>query len=302
MDICLLGTGGTMPLPERALTSLLIRHNGRNILIDCGEGTQVMIRKSGFSLNRIDAVLITHFHADHISGLPGLLLSIGKSERKEPVKIIGCKGISNIVKSLCVIAHELPFELEFTELDNEQGVFIINELCINYLFLCHRVPCYGYSITLKRAGKFLPENAAALGIEQRYWGLLQKGETIESNGKFFTPDMVLGTPRKGLKVTYCTDTRPTPEMAGFAQNSDLFVCEGMYANDDMLEQAVTKRHMLFSEAAKIARDANVSELWLTHFSPSLKDPYEYKDFASSLFENTVIPYELQCKCLEFERK
>ena len=131
---------------------------------------------------------------------------------------------------------------------------------------------------------------------------LQKGETIESNGKFFTPDMVLGTPRKGLKVTYCTDTRPTPEMAGFAQNSDLFVCEGMYANDDMLEQAVTKRHMLFSEAAKIARDANVSELWLTHFSPSLKDPYEYKDFASSLFENTVIPYELQCKCLEFERK
>ena len=97
LDICLLGTGGTMPMPDRALTSLIVRYKGKNILIDCGEGTQIMVRKSGFSLKKIDTILITHFHADHIAGLPGLLLSIGKSERTEPVKIIGGKALKRLL-------------------------------------------------------------------------------------------------------------------------------------------------------------------------------------------------------------
>ena len=156
IDVCLLGTGGTMPMPERALTSLIVRYKGKNILIDCGEGTQVMIRKSGFSLKKIDIILITHFHADHTAGLPGLLLSIGKSERSEPVKIIGGKGIPNIVRSLCIIAPEIPFEIEYIEIENPWEKFVFGELRIETLLLNHSMTCYGYSINLDRQGKFQP--------------------------------------------------------------------------------------------------------------------------------------------------
>lgn len=293
LDVCLLGTGGTMPMPDRALTSLIVRYKGKNILIDCGEGTQVMIRKSGFSLKKIDAILITHFHADHTAGLPGLLLSIGKAERSEPVKIIGGKGISNIVKSLCIIAPELPFEILCEEIEKPRESFVLDELRIETLLLNHSMTCYGYSINLDRQGKFQPQKALENGIPQKYWGILQKGETVEIEGNTYTPDMVLGEPRKGLKVTYCTDTRPCENMADFAENSDLFICEGMYAEEDKLEKAIANKHMMFREAAEIANNANVCKLWLTHFSPSLSNPKDYAAFACELFENTLIPDDLQ---------
>jgi len=302
LDVCLLGTGGTMPLPQRALTSLIIKYKGKNILIDCGEGTQVMIRKSGFSLNRIDTILITHFHADHISGLPGLLLSIGKSERTEPVRIIGGKGIIDIVKSLCVIAPDLPFNIEYHEITMSYEKFMFDELRIESLRLEHNVPCYGYSVSLDRLGKFQPQKALDLGIPQKMWTLLQKGEQTEYNGKVFLPEQVLGNPRKGLKITYCTDTRPTKDLIDFARNSDLFICEGMYADDSKLQKAILNKHMMFHEAAAIAQQANVRQLWLTHFSPSIKDPNEYENLAFSLFSNTLIPNDLQMTELKFEHE
>lgn len=300
LDVCLLGTGGTMPMPERALTSLIVRYMGNNILIDCGEGTQVMIRKSGFSMKRIDAILITHFHADHTAGLPGLLLSIGKAERSGPVKIIGGKGVSYIVKSLCVIAPELPFDIECIEIEKPYESFTLNELRIETILLNHSMPCYGYSINLDRQGKFQPQKALELEIPQRYWGILQRGEKVEINGEVFTPEQVLGEPRVGLKVTYCTDTRPTENMAEFAENSDLFICEGMYAEEDKFEKALANKHMMFREAAEIAHNANVKNLWLTHFSPSLRSPKEYENFARDLFQNTLIPDDLQKAELNFE--
>ena len=299
LDICLLGTGGTMPMPDRALTSLIVRYKGKNILIDCGEGTQIMVRKSGFSLKKIDTILITHFHADHIAGLPGLLLSIGKSERTEPVKIIGGKGIKEVVKSLCIIAPELPFETECVEIENKHEVFHIGELRIESLLLKHSMTCYGYSINLDRQGKFQPQKALSLGIPQQYWGTLQKGENIELDHNIYTPHMVLGEPRKGLKVTYCTDTRPCDYLTEFVKNSDLFVCEGMYAEEDKFEKALSNKHMMFREAAQIANAADVKELWLTHFSPSLNNPEDYADFACGLFEHTLIPSDLQKTELNF---
>ena len=292
-DVCLLGTGGTMPMPDRALTSLILRYKGKNILIDCGEGTQIMVRKSGFSMKKIDTILITHFHADHTAGLPGLLLSIGKSERSEPVRIIGGKGIANVVKSLCIIAPELPFKTEFVEIENPRESFTLDELRIESLLLNHSMTCYGYSIILDRPGKFRPQKALELNIPQKYWGTLQRGETVEIDGKIYTPDMVLGEARKGLKVTYCTDTRPCGNMAEFAENSDLFICEGMYAEEDKFEKALANKHMMFREAATIAAAANVKELWLTHFSPSLSDPENYADYVCDLFNNTLIPTDLQ---------
>ena len=299
IDVCLLGTGGTMPLPERALTSLLIRFNGKNLLVDCGEGTQVMIRKSGFSLNKIDAILITHFHADHISGIVGLLLSMAKCERTEQIEIIGGKGIESVVRSLCVIAGDLPFEIKYREIESPRQSFQINDLRVETLLLNHSVPCYGYAFHLDRIGKFMPQKAAELGIDPRLWGKLQSGQSVESNGIVCTPDMVLGQPRNGLKITYCTDTRPTPELNDFAKDSDLFICEGMYAEDDKLEKAAVNKHMMFREAAEAAKNANVKKLWLTHFSPSIKDPDEYAEFARSLFENTTIPHDLELETLKY---
>ena len=171
MDICLLGTGGMMPLPYRSLTSLLVRCKGKGYLIDCGEATQISIRRRGWSFHDIDTILITHFHADHISGLPGLLLAMGNAERQEPVLIVGPKGIQHVVHSLLVIAPRLPFPLEFHELDGNED-FTVADMEISAFRLNHSMICYGYSLRLPRAGQFDPEAAKTLGLPVQYWHVL----------------------------------------------------------------------------------------------------------------------------------
>lgn len=288
LEIHLLGTGGTMPLPERPLTALLARYNGKSYLIDCGEGTQTAIRKNGLSMKPIDMIFFTHFHADHIAGLPGLLLTMGKQGRTEPVTLVGGKGLAQIARSLCVIAPELPFKTEIVEIDGAE-TFTLRELAITAFTVDHSVPCFGYSIELRRAGKFNPEKARALGLEPRFWNKLQNGENVELDGKIFTPDMVMGAPREGLKATYCTDSRPTAGIIEHAKNSDLFICEGMYADEDKLDSAIEKKHMLFREAAESAKAAQVDRLWLTHYSPSLVNPQKYLPTVREIFPNTEAP-------------
>lgn len=213
LELCLLGTGGMLPLPYRALTSLMVRYNGSSILIDCGEGTQNQIRLQGWSFKPIDVICITHFHADHISGLPGMLLTMGNAERTEPLTMIGPRGLEHVVHSLRIIAPELPFEIKFIELEQPEEVIEICGLRIRAFRVNHRVTCYGYNIELDRAGKFDAARARALGLPVQYWSLLQKGETVDYEGNVYTSDMVMGSPRKGLKVTYCTDTRPVDAIA-----------------------------------------------------------------------------------------
>ncbi len=272
LEIHLSGTGGTIPLPERPLTAMLVRYNGRSVLVDCGEGTQTEIARMGLSLNPIDSIFFTHFHADHIAGLVGLLLSMGNQSRTRPVTIIGPVGIGKVVRLLCVIAPDLPFELNFIEISGEEQLFSIAGLKITAFRVCHSIECYGYSIELERAGKFNPDKARALGLEPELWGRLQHGENVTLKETVITPDMVMGPQRKGIKAVYCTDSRPTDRIAHFAQNADLFICEGMYDNDESLSKAIEKQHMLMSEAAQIALSANVRRLWLTHFSPSVTEP------------------------------
>ncbi len=299
LDINLLGTGGTMPLPERPLTALLARYNGKSILIDCGEGTQIALKKKGLGMKPIDMIFFTHFHADHTAGLPGFLLTMGKQGRTEPVTFVGPKGLENVVKSLCVIASELPFSMEFAEIEGSERVFSLGDLKITAFEVDHSVQCFGYSLELARSGKFDPTKALELGIPKPFWGRLQRGENAEINGKTYTPDMVMGAPRKGLKVTYCTDTRPTPAITEHAEGSDLFICEGMYAEDEKLDKAIEKKHMLFREAAETARSARVSRLWLTHYSPSLVDPMEYLPMAREIFPETEAPLESMSIDLNF---
>ena len=221
LDICLLGTAGMMPQPNRWLTAMMARYNGSSLLIDCGEGTQIAMKEAGLSPNPIDTICFTHYHADHISGLPGLLLSMGNSDRTEPVTMIGPKGLEHVVNSLRVIAPELPFPLRFIELQEPEESFVINGYHIHAFRVQHNVTCYGYCIEIPRDGKFDVAAAQALPIPVQKWSVLQRGETVEWEGRTYTPDMVMGPPRKGIKVTYCTDTRPNERIVRFANQADL---------------------------------------------------------------------------------
>ncbi|MDO5424748.1 MAG: ribonuclease Z [Eubacteriales bacterium] len=287
LDVCLLGTGGMMPLPRRWLTALMCRYNGSNLLIDCGEGTQIAIKEKGWGFKPIDTICFTHYHGDHISGLPGLLLTMGNAERHEPLTLIGPKGLERVVNALRVIAPELPFPLKFLEIQGPEETFEQNGYKIKAFKVNHNVLCYGYTIEIERAGRFDVERAKAAGIPLPYWNPLQRGNTVEIDGQIYTPDMVLGPPRKGIKVTYCTDTRPVKAISENAADSDLFICEGMYGEPDKEAKAVEYKHMTFKEAARLARDAQVREMWLTHYSPSLIRPEEYMDDVRKIFPNAL---------------
>lgn len=299
LDVCLLGTSGMMPLPGRWLTSLMTRLGGSSLLIDCGEGTQVAIKEKGWSVNPIDTICFTHFHGDHISGLPGLLLSMGNSDRKEAVTLIGPKGLEKVVNSLRIIAPGLPFPVHFIELTQKEEELEINGYHLKAFRVNHNVVCYGYTITVPRGGKFFMEKAQENQVPMKLWSRLQKGETIEFEGKRYTPDMVIGPPRKGIKLTYCTDTRPVCSLVENARNSDLLICEGMYGEREKQEKAEEKKHMTFLEAAKIAREAEVEEMWLTHYSPSLLHPEEYMKPVRKIFPQAFPGKDRKSCTLEF---
>ena len=299
LDLCLLGTGGMMPLPNRWTTSLMTRYNGSSLLIDCGEGTQVALKNSGWSFKPVDIICITHFHADHIAGLPGFLLTMGNAERTDDLLIIGPRGIEKVVNSLRIIAPELPFKINFHEITEDTDTIEYKGYIIEAFKVLHRVPCYGYSIRINRQGKFDAQAAKNMNIPIQYWNRLQKGETIVSDGRAFTPDMVLGPPRKGIKVTYCTDSRPVQAIADNASDADLFICEGMYGEPGKESKAKEYRHMTMYEAANLAREAGVKELWLTHYSPSLVRPEEYLNQVRNIFEKTKMPRDGWNKTIDF---
>ena len=302
LDVCLLGTGGMMPLPRRWLTALMTRLNGSSLLIDCGEGTQIAIRDKGWSFHDIDTICFTHYHGDHISGLPGLLLSMGNAERTKPVTLIGPKGLERVVNALRVIAPELPFSLEFIEVTEPLQKIELHGYEIEAFRVKHNVTCYGYTIQVRRGGKFLLGKAKEQNIPQKYWSFLQKGEMVKTEeGICYTPEMVLGPPRKGIKVTYCTDTRPLPIIEEQAKNADLFICEGMYGEPDKQSKAIENKHMTFYEAAEIAKKAQPEELWLTHYSPSLSRPDEYKESVREIFAKTIVAKDKRSITLEFDK-
>ena len=289
-----------MPLPYRWLTALMMRYNGSSVLIDCGEGTQIAVKEKGWSFKPIDVICFTHFHGDHISGLPGLLLTMGNAERTEPLTLVGPKGLERVVNALRVIAPELPFPIEFIELTKAEEELELSGYHIKAFRVNHNVTCYGYSIEIKRAGKFNLEKAQSLNIPKNYWNRLQKGETITDGDTVYTPDMVMGAPRKGIKLVYCTDTRPTESIARNAKGADLFICEGMYGEKDKQVKAVTNKHMTFYEAARLAKEADVKEMWLTHYSPSLTRPEEYMDEVRKIFPRAVAGKDRKFVELDFE--
>ena len=299
IDITLLGTGGTVPLPDRFLTSLLIRWMGHEMLIDCGEGTQIALNEHGLSCRHIDAIFLTHFHADHTAGLPGLLLSMAKADRTEPITVYGPKGLNEIMEGVRLIARYIPFEVDMVEVDRDSEI-IQDELHIHPVPLRHSVPCFGYVMNMPRKPKFDRERAVETGIPMKYWGTLQKGNIVEEEGHTYTPDMVLGKNRKGLKIVYATDTRPVRALQEEAKCADLLITEGMYGDPEKIEKARLNRHMMMQEACNIAKKADVKQLWLTHYSPSMHVPSDYEEECRSLFEHTVISVDGQHVDLSFQ--
>ena len=293
-DICLLGTGGMLPLKDRFLTSLYAEYNGKAVLIDCGEGTQVAIAKHGLKISRVQLILITHCHADHITGLPGLLLSIGNSSRTEPLDIAAPESCLSVIEKLMSICGALPYEVrlhglpEFFPSDLSADM-VDPMLTVKTLPLSHRVSCLGYSLNLKRKPTFLPNNAKAIGVPVELWKRLHNGETVTlDDGTRVPPEAVTGDRRPPMRITYVTDTLPIEEITFFASGSDLFVCEGMYGQPDKKESMNEKRHMLMQDACCIARNADVKRLWLTHYSPAEKEPSVYTEELVKIFPETVI--------------
>jgi len=300
IDITLLGCGGSMPTPNRYLTSLLINYSGSKILLDCGEGTQVSMKILGCGFKSIDVLCITHFHADHTVGIPGLLLTIANSQKTTPLTIIGPTGIKDIINGLMVLCPDLSYDINIIECDgHNNNLFNINNISISSLSVDHRANCNAYSFYFKRAPKFNKDKAILNKVPQKLWSVLQKEDKVEHEGILYTSDMVLGQPRSGIKITYCTDSRPLEKIAEFAKESNLFICEGMYGDDSYIQSMIVKKHMVFSEAAKLAKQADVSELWLTHFSPAMNNPEEFLDNTKAIFENTIIGKDRLTKTFTF---
>lgn len=299
LDVCLLGTGGMMPLPYRWLTSLMTRFNGSSLLIDCGEGTQIAIKEKGWSFKPIDVICFTHYHGDHISGLPGMLLTMGNADRREPLTLIGPKGLERVVSALRVIAPELPFPINFIEIEGVEQEFALNGYRLKAFKVNHNVLCYGYTLEIDRAGKFDPNKAKELGLPVQLWGKLQKGERVDYEGRSYESSLVMGQQRQGIKLTYTTDTRPTKSIEENAKNSDLFICEGMYGEPEKAAKAKEYKHMTFYEAAHLAQKAQVKEMWLTHYSPSLTWPEEFMPAVRKIFPNAVAGKDGMSVELEF---
>jgi ribonuclease Z len=274
MEAFILGTGGTMPLPSRHLTSVLLRREGELFLFDCGEGTQVSMRRLNLKWKKISAIFVSHTHADHVTGLPGMLMLSSQVERDDPLYIIGPPRIRDVVESSRdVLEMYTNYEIIVREIEDPKSRQVVYEgdgFSVRSIPLSHSRTCVGYVLEEDpRPGVFHPERAAELGIPRGpLWGRLQSGEDVTlEDGTAFHPDQVMGSARRGRKFCYVTDTVPVPGLAEDVAGSDLLICEGMF-DEALKETAKSKRHMTAREAAVVAREAGgVKRMGLIHYSP-----------------------------------
>ena len=289
IDICLLGTSALLPLPDRALTAASLTCAGHTILFDCGEGTQTSARKHGASLLKIDLIALTHYHGDHIFGLPGLMQTMFCMGRTEPLYITGPAGLAAELAPILRLAGGLSYDVRLLEMGSEPVKlcrFIKGwpeESYLSAFATRHRVTSQGYCFRLERAGKFQPENAQRLKIPVNMWSRLQKGENIELDGKVIYPHQVMGERRNGIKFVFTGDTSPCENIVSAAKNADLMICEATYAEDEQAQLALERGHMNFDMASKCASDAAVKRLWLAHYSQLIKTPEEYLPMAAKNF-------------------
>lgn len=306
IDITLLGTSSFFPIPARALTAAYLSCGGHAILFDCGEGTQVAIKKYGLSLMNVDIIALTHYHGDHIFGLPGLLQTLMSTERTKPIYITGPKGLNEILEPILKLVGSTHYEINALEIPQDglrlsdviKGWFF--EAKLSAFKTEHRVVSQGYCFTLGRAGKFLPDNALALGVPVNQWKILQKGQSVQVGDNIIFPEQVLSAPRKGLKFIFTGDTIFCDSIIAAAQNANLMICDSTYGKNEQAELATDHGHMNFAQAAQIAKSANVKQLWLSHYSQRILFPQQFLGNATAIFENTICGKDGMSATLKFE--
>ena len=274
MEAFILDCGGMMPLPYRHLTSVLLRRDGDLFLFDGGEGTQVSLRRLNLKWKKINAIFVSHTHADHVTGLPGILMLNAQVERTEPLFIFGPPKIKEYIEtSRKVLDMYINYPIEVKEITAPSIVFEGDGFYIRAFPLDHTKTCVGYTLEeLDRPGEFNPEKAELLNVPVGpLWGKLQKGQpVVSSDGKTVFPEDVMGKKRSGRKFSFVTDTLYKTSIAKEVYGSDLLVCEAMFEND-LIDQAKEKKHMTAREAALIARDSNSLRMYMIHYSPRYND-------------------------------
>ncbi len=301
IDVMLLGTGAMVPLPDRWLSSALMRVGSSLILLDCGEGTQIAMRERHWGFRRLDAICLSHLHADHVAGIPGLLHTVANAGKTSPLAVYGPAGTIRVIEGLRAIAPALPFDMVIHELGDGDAVEGPAGLAIRVAAGEHRVPVLGYRLEMSRSRRFDPERARALGVPVQQWSVLQRGEPVRVDGRSVAPEEVLGEARPGVALGFVTDTRATAPLRDLIRGVDLLISEGTYGDDAAAEGAARWGHMTFRQAATMARDANVGHLWLTHFSAGMPDPEAWRANAAEVFPDVTIGYAGLAATLAFER-
>lgn len=293
IDVTLLGTAALMPLPDRALTAAALCCAGRGLLLDCGEGTQAAAGGAGVSLMNADVVALTHYHGDHIFGLPGLLQTLACQGRETPLTVVGPEGLEDAMEPILKLAGRLTFDVRLLRLPPE-GLRLQRAhpgwpegALLSAFPTCHRVPSQGYVFKLQRSGRFMPERARALGVPVALWRRLQGGEAVEVDGGRILPEQVMGAARRGLKVVFTGDTSPCDAIASAARDADLLICEATFPSDDEAQLARERGHMTFSQAGEMAARAGARRLWLCHYSRRVADPQACVPLARAHFPGAV---------------
>ncbi|MBQ5330329.1 MAG: ribonuclease Z [Oscillospiraceae bacterium] len=304
IKVTLLGTSGLLPTPDRALTAALLEYEGRSLLFDCGEGTQTAARKASRSLAKVDLIVLTHYHGDHILGLPGLMQTLFSTGRTKPLYIMGPAGLEENMEPVLKLAGQLSYDIHLIQTGGRTRLCDIisgfpKEACLTGFPTKHRVVSTGYSFELERQGVFLPQKAQELGIPVHLWKMLQHGESVTVGDRIIEPDMVMGEKRNGLKFIFTGDTSPCKSLTDAAMNADLMICEATYAEEEHSALAAERGHMTFSQAGRCAKDANVKRLWLAHYSQRIKDPKEYLHLAADIFPSAECGYDGMTADLSF---
>ena len=319
IDVVLLGTGATMPTPERGVSAAVLRCGGRSILFDCGEGTQVALRREKISPVKIDLIALTHYHGDHIFGLPGFLQTVSCLGRTDPLYITGPEGLEDAMRPILQLAGQLSYEVKLAPFDDPRGCEMQRFHPDWPLFSAlmpipteHRVPSQGYSFHLGRVPLLDYERIAALGIPKTMWKELQQTNPVmpvEIDGQMLLRED--GTPlrithlvkeyRKGLHVVFTGDTMPCRDLRLLVHETDLLIHDATYPSEDDADEAEKWGHSTFCQAAELARDRGVKRLWLTHFSQSIDNTEPYLEIARGVFPNTECGYDGKAITLRFEK-
>ena len=293
LTVTLLGTAATLPRPDRALSAAVLTCQGRHILLDCGEGTQVALHRLRISPMKIDLIALTHFHGDHMLGLPGLLQTMGTLNRTRELVICGPEGLEAVMRAVLFLADELPFPVRLMTLPPEGLVLSAlngqwpQGATLTAFPTLHRVPAQGYRLDLPRLRRLDRDRAEAAGVPRRSWRRLQSGQAVRVGDRLISPDDVCEPERPGLAAVFTGDTAPCGAVADAARGADLLIMDSTYADDALADKAAFYGHSTFRQAAELAAAAGVKRLWLTHFSAMLEIPEEHLPIAQSVFPGAV---------------